>query len=228
MGTEKSFELAVHRHDQRIAELGLDIWVGSEPTFTDREAQTPPWLNTALGSDKEARAQALLRHLSSLMKGGLLLRSVGRQYPGEKTPRWNLGLLRHRNGSALWGGPTDPVLLNAAVLTSQPDIAALARALSEALEYQGWPAECAQLDGPEHQTAWQVTARIGLGKIDSLIFQIHVLVLGVGQVSDPAPVVKELLQAPGLHIFDIPFRPFFEQTLMALVLGLKVVDPANV
>jgi hypothetical protein len=25
-------------HDARIAEIGLDIWVGSEPTFTDRKA----------------------------------------------------------------------------------------------------------------------------------------------------------------------------------------------
>lgn len=54
-----------------------------------------------------------------------------------------------------------------------------------------------------------------------LMFQIHVLTLGVWQVSDPAPVVKELLKAPGLHIFDIPFRPFLKRTLMALVLGLE-------
>ncbi len=54
-----------------------------------------------------------------------------------------------------------------------------------------------------------------------LVFQIHVLVLGVWQVSDPAPVVKDLLKAPGLHIFDIPFRPFFERSLMALIRGLE-------
>ena len=54
-----------------------------------------------------------------------------------------------------------------------------------------------------------------------LMFQIHVLVLGVWQVSDPAPVVKEILEAPGLHIFDIPFRPFFERTLTTLTRGLE-------
>ena len=42
MRTEESFEAAVHQHDARLAALALDLWVGSEPTFTDREAQTPP------------------------------------------------------------------------------------------------------------------------------------------------------------------------------------------
>ena len=41
MRTNETFERAVQRHDQQVAELGLRIWVGSEPTFTDREAQTP-------------------------------------------------------------------------------------------------------------------------------------------------------------------------------------------
>ena len=30
------FEAAVKRHDAQVAALGLPIWVGSEPTFTDR------------------------------------------------------------------------------------------------------------------------------------------------------------------------------------------------
>ncbi len=54
-----------------------------------------------------------------------------------------------------------------------------------------------------------------------LVFQTHVLILGVWQISDPSPVVKGLLEAPGLHIFDIPFRPFFERTLMSLIRGLE-------
>jgi len=36
----------------------LSIWVGSEPTFTDRLAQTPEWLHQALGGDKECRGIA--------------------------------------------------------------------------------------------------------------------------------------------------------------------------
>ena len=98
METDDTFETAVRHHDTRIAELGLPIWVGSEPTFTDRQAHTPAWLHSALGDGKEFRAQTLLGTLSRLMPGGVLLRSVGRLYPGEKLPRWNLGLLRRRNG----------------------------------------------------------------------------------------------------------------------------------
>ncbi len=61
-----------------------------------------------------------------------------------------------------------------------------------------------------------------------LMFQIHVLALGIGQVADPAPVVKELLQAPGLYIFDTPFGPSFERSLNALVMGLQAqVDHSN-
>ncbi|MBK7991072.1 MAG: transglutaminase family protein [Comamonadaceae bacterium] len=110
METDDAFESAVHRHDAQVAELGLPIWVGSEPTFTDREAQTPAWLHAALGDDKELRARALLGTLSRLMPGALVLRSVGRLYPGEKLPRWNLGLLRRRDGEPLWSGPPDPLL----------------------------------------------------------------------------------------------------------------------
>ena len=39
MWTRDEFDAAVRRHDARVAALGLTIWVGSEPTFTDRHAQ---------------------------------------------------------------------------------------------------------------------------------------------------------------------------------------------
>ena len=101
MSTTEEFEAAVRRHDAGVAALGQTIWVGSEPTFTDRGAQTPEWLSTALGGDKEHRARALLGGLCRRFPGGLVLRSVGRQYPGEARPRWNLGLYRRRDGYAV-------------------------------------------------------------------------------------------------------------------------------
>ena len=45
MESDASFEQAVQRHDAQVAALGLPLWVGSEPTFTDRLAQTPAWLS---------------------------------------------------------------------------------------------------------------------------------------------------------------------------------------
>jgi len=110
MWTTEAFDAAVRRHDAGLAARGLTIWVGSEPTFTDRTAQSAQWLNRALGGDKEKRAQALLGGLCRRFAGGLVLRSVGRQYPGEDAPRWNLGLYRRRDGTAFWQRPLDPLL----------------------------------------------------------------------------------------------------------------------
>jgi uncharacterized protein (DUF2126 family) len=137
MSMTEEFEAAVRRHDARIAALGLTIWVGSEPTFTDRNAQAPEWLNAALGGDKERRAKALLGELSRRFPGGLLLRSVGRQYPGEAQPRWNLGLYRRRDGVAIWHGPPDPILA-APASDLQPELQTWATALSAALQAQGF------------------------------------------------------------------------------------------
>lgn len=133
----EAFEAAVRRHDARIAALGMAIWVGSEPTFTDRLAQTPEWLTQALGGDKEARAQALLADLAVRHPGSVLLRSVGRQYPGEPLPRWSLGLYRRRDGIPVWPGPPDPLLAPDAALTP-PDLQAWAQALGARLEAMGW------------------------------------------------------------------------------------------
>jgi hypothetical protein len=154
MRTNETFELAVQRHDQQVAKLGLRIWVGSEPTFTDREAQTPAWLNSALGDGKEERAQGLLRHLSERMPGGLLLRSVGRLYPGEKTPRWNLGLLRRRNGVPMWLGPPDPLLVTTSHPGCLPGNATLVAALSDALSAKAGPqyTDACEPDGPPENT----------------------------------------------------------------------------
>lgn len=161
METDHTFEWAVQRHDERIAALGLPIWVGSEPTFTDREAQTPPWLNAALGEDKEQRAQILINQLAGLMPGGLLLRSVGRLYPGEKLPRWNLGLLRLRNGTPVWRGPPDPMQALQPIGPITPlDLSAWASALAGAFGQQGWSVDCTQATQEDSGPAWQLTAKI--------------------------------------------------------------------
>jgi uncharacterized protein (DUF2126 family) len=110
MSTTDRFAAAVRHHDAQIAAMGLTIWVGSEPTFTDRTTHSPEWLSQALGGDKERRAEALLGGLCRRHTGGVVLRSVGRQYPGEERPRWNLGLYRRRDGAPIWHGPPDPLL----------------------------------------------------------------------------------------------------------------------
>jgi len=173
MEPDPSFESAVRRHDERIAELGTPVWVGSEPTFTDREAQTPAWLRSALGDDKERRAQALLRTLSRLMPGGLVLRSVGRLYPGEKLPRWNLGLLRRREGPPLWAGPPDPLLVTTVAATSPLELSEFANALSEAFRSAPQVCECIETTDAEGKPVWKVSARVGEAPASLLDFRIH-------------------------------------------------------
>jgi len=110
MLTIEAFDEAVRAHDARIAATGFDIWVGSEPTFTDRHSADPHWLHEALGGDKEARAVRLLAALHAGTPGALVLRSEGRRYAGEKQPRWNFGLMRRRDGTPLWDAPCDPLV----------------------------------------------------------------------------------------------------------------------
>ncbi len=152
MSTADEFEASVRQHDERVASLGLAIWVGSEPTFTDRGAQSPEWLNAALGGDKEQRAAGLLVELARRFPGSLPLRSVGRRYPGEEQPRWNLGLYRRRDGTALWHGPADPILAPPEGVTgagNPPDLEAWAAALQAALSAASLPVTRAAPPDPQ-------------------------------------------------------------------------------
>ncbi|KOR31248.1 hypothetical protein TI04_01790 [Achromatium sp. WMS2] len=123
--------------DQRIKTLKLSIWLGGEPTFTDRFAQTAEWIGEAIGGNKELKARALAAGLLAAFPGGLILRTIGRQYPGEPTPRWNLGILAHRNGDLLWNGPPDPVLVQDSS-DRQPDLDLLRATIANNLQEQGW------------------------------------------------------------------------------------------
>lgn len=171
MPTTETFEAAVHRHDQRLAALGLPLWVGSEPTFTDRWSHAPHWLATALGGDKLARACGLMRDLSQRHPGGLTLRSVGRQYPGEKRPRWNLGLLLNRDGSALWRGPPDPLLLAQAQIAPF-DLPAWVDALAQFFQAQGWLARVSA--PPPAAVVWQIHTTTQAGT--ELTFELYAAV----------------------------------------------------
>jgi AcrR family transcriptional regulator len=54
-----------------------------------------------------------------------------------------------------------------------------------------------------------------------LLLRIHALALGLWQLADPAPVVKELLDAPGLHLFRVDFTEAMESALVDLLAGMK-------
>jgi len=133
-----TFDQAIAHHDAIIERQGLAIWVGGEPTFTDPLSLAPEWLFEALGKDKENRAQQMLVELARSL-GGVLLRTLGRQYPGEKRPRWSLGLYRRRDGSRCWTGPPDPLLLEKPCRKySAEALAAFWTGLERRLQDRGW------------------------------------------------------------------------------------------
>lgn len=143
-----AFDQAVLEHDEAIASSGLALWVGSEPTFTDRYAQTPEWLHSPLGGEKELRAQELAKVLAGRMPGTMILRSTGRRYPGEPVPRWNIGHYRRTDGKPFWQGPPDPLLCAEAVL-AEPDLDTWASTLTVALGDAGWRLDAASEAGPQ-------------------------------------------------------------------------------
>ena len=84
----------VRRHDEAIQRLGLTIWIGAEPTFTRRDSTDACWLHVAEGGDKNEAARTLLFALAPrLARAPALWNVMGRQYPGEETPRFCFGVL---------------------------------------------------------------------------------------------------------------------------------------
>lgn len=134
-----SFDAAVCAHDDAITASGLDIWIGAEPTFTDRFSEAREWLCDALGESKQAYACRIIKRLCETSPGAIILRTLGRQYPDEPRPRWSLGLYRRRDGAAIADGlPQDPLDTICAC-----DVAELERfwlALKNALDHDGWSA----------------------------------------------------------------------------------------
>ena len=85
--------------DEALRAARLEIWLGAEPTFTDRASQEAHWLGMAEGGDKEERAATLLQALvARLASTARLVRTAGRRYPGEERPRFCLGALYRPRG----------------------------------------------------------------------------------------------------------------------------------
>jgi uncharacterized protein (DUF2126 family) len=96
--------------DKTLADLGLELTMGGEPTFVSVDDMTSPqWTVAADGPEKRALANDLAARLfDGFAKGGLVQRSQGKWYPGEPLPRWQIGLIWRTDGQPLWA---DPALL---------------------------------------------------------------------------------------------------------------------
>lgn len=60
------------------------------------------------------------------------------------------------------------------------------------------------------------------GQGGAVLLKIHALLLGFWQMADVAPVVAEVLEAPGLQVFRIDFWEVFPKTLQELLSGIQM------
>jgi uncharacterized protein (DUF2126 family) len=134
------FKQIIKAQDDLISAAGVDVWVGMEPTFTRRFAETPQWLSEALGSEKLDYAYKLLAQVCQRQPGGVVLHTLGRQYAGEDRPRWSIGYYQARRQQFSWEGPPDPFVQAPAATDHVIDIQSFWQALHSALQAQGWQA----------------------------------------------------------------------------------------
>jgi uncharacterized protein (DUF2126 family) len=91
------------RVDVALAERGVQLTVGGEPTFTTLvHTDAPEWNGAALGATKWEQGLTLAHMLRErLAPGGVVLHRFGKLYPGESLPRWALDVIARRDGVAL-------------------------------------------------------------------------------------------------------------------------------
>ncbi|MGB5177630.1 MAG: transglutaminase family protein [Gammaproteobacteria bacterium] len=142
---DDSFDAAIRAHDAAMSACGLDVWIGAEPTFTNRHSESPEWLTDALGETKYGYACRIIERLRDSTPGAFVLQTLGRQYPGEQRPRWSLGLYRRRDGLLLADGlPIDP--LGTPCHCEEQQMTAFWQSLKHALGRQGWSAAAFRVD----------------------------------------------------------------------------------
>jgi uncharacterized protein (DUF2126 family) len=85
----------------------VQLTMGGEPTFVPNSPMGAEWQTAALGPTKLAYARKLARELiRRSYRGGVVLETSGKQFPGEPLPRWTL-LIQHRaDDQPLWRDPT--------------------------------------------------------------------------------------------------------------------------
>lgn len=160
MSLSPQFIDEIASHDARIAETGVAMWVGAEPTFTDRLSFAAEWNAAADGDDKHDRGRRAATMLLGRTPGGVLLRTIGRQYPGEDLPRWSYGIYAKRNGQPFYDGPPDPMGGGGTAETTDAHLQAFTRGLAAALG-----GRVVAVDGP---LGTRVIARADGASVDDL------------------------------------------------------------
>ena len=151
-----------HEVDRRLAEQGVGLTMGGEPTFvgTD-EPESMQWNLEALGPIKRTRALTLIRRLRErTAPGGLLHFGQGKWYPGEPLPRWAILCVSRLDGVPIWDDVDLIAQEDAASGFSVEDSRRFTEALSQRLQVSAASIIPAFEPGYEHSSAQQPTGYV--------------------------------------------------------------------
>ena len=94
--------------DQALQRMDVRLTMGGEPTFVSIDRyDAAEWTTAADGPHKRERAHDLTRRLHSVFAPkGVLQSGLGKWYPGEPLPRWQMGCYWRRDGAPVWHDPS--------------------------------------------------------------------------------------------------------------------------
>jgi uncharacterized protein (DUF2126 family) len=192
-----NFDAAISAHDKAVAASGIDVWIGAEPTFTNRQSESPEWLSEALGDTKQTYACRIIRQLRDRYPGSIILRTLGRQYADEPQPRWSLGLYRRRDGCSMADSlPVDP--LSEACACEEHVLIAFWQSLANQLNSDGRVVTSFRVDAGQ-VNANHVDEKMRL----RILFTADAQSIGVNPSEDPrllrAPVQSHAIPPEGLE-----------------------------
>ncbi|MGC4028032.1 MAG: transglutaminase family protein [Steroidobacteraceae bacterium] len=128
-----------HKVDAEIAAADMRLTMGGEPTFVSiDDFQSPEWNSEAVGPQKRALADTLIRRLAQrFAPQGLLHHGQGKWYPGESLPRWTFSLYWRQDGVPLWGNADLIARENALTEATAQDAGRLLEAIAGNLGLDG-------------------------------------------------------------------------------------------